>query len=144
MPSASPSPACPDSYSLDRKPTVPFDKLMDMVGMGSRDPEALSSLGSRLARLDRQLTPQDRRAIESSAEGYSLRDIVSGLINATDPDAAIDAAREETGQEDPRKRRSQQQANDCANRPPSPSPPTRSYDRCSSKSAVLMNRSSTT
>ena len=90
-----------DSYSLDRKPTVPFETLMDMVAMGNRDPEALSSLGSRLARLDRQLTPQDRRAIESSAEGHSLRDIVSGLINATDPDAAIDAAREETGQEDP-------------------------------------------
>ena len=32
-----------DSYSLDRKPTVPFDKLLDVVGMGDRDPEVLSS-----------------------------------------------------------------------------------------------------
>ena len=27
-----------DSYSLDRKPTVPFDKLLDVVGKGDRDP----------------------------------------------------------------------------------------------------------
>ena len=55
-----------DSYSLDRQPTVSFDKLMDLVGMGSRDPDVLSSLASRLARLDRQLTPQDRQAIEAA------------------------------------------------------------------------------
>ena len=27
-----------DSYSLERQPTVCFDRLMDLVGMGSRDP----------------------------------------------------------------------------------------------------------
>ena len=27
-----------DSYTLDRKPTVPFDKLLDLVSMGDRDP----------------------------------------------------------------------------------------------------------
>ena len=36
-----------DSYSLERQPTVPFDKLLDLVGMGSRDPDVLSSLASR-------------------------------------------------------------------------------------------------
>ena len=50
-----------DSYSLDRRPTVPFDKLLDLVGMGNRDSEVLSSLASRLARLDRQLTPRTVR-----------------------------------------------------------------------------------
>ena len=46
-----------DSYSLDRKPTVPFDKLLDRVSMGDRDPDVLSSLAGRLARLDRHLAP---------------------------------------------------------------------------------------
>ena len=55
-----------DAYSLDRQPTVSFDKLMDLVGMGSRGRDVLSSLASRLARLDRQLTPQDRQAIEAA------------------------------------------------------------------------------
>ena len=50
-----------DSYTLERNPTVPFDKLLDRVSMGDRDPDVLSSLGSRLARLDRHLTPKTAR-----------------------------------------------------------------------------------
>ena len=90
-----------DSYSLERKRTVPFDRLLDMVSMGSREPEALSSLASRLARLDRRLTPQDRHTIESLSNGVSIRELVSGLVTATDPDAALDAARQATGLEEP-------------------------------------------
>ena len=90
-----------DSYSLDRKPTVPFDKLLDRVGMGDRDPEVLSSLASRLARLDRHLAPRDRETIEAVSQGVPLQTLVSGLISAADPDAALDAARQATGQDDP-------------------------------------------
>ena len=90
-----------DSYTLDRKPTVPFDKLLDLVGMGDRDPEVLSSLASRPARLDRHLTPGDREAIEDASHGLPLQTLVSGLVNAADPDAALDAARQSIGQDDP-------------------------------------------
>ena len=90
-----------ESYSLDRHPTVPFDKLLDLVAMGDREPDTLSSLASRLARLDRRLSPQARQAVEDLAGGATLKDLVSDLLNATDPDAAQDAAREATGQDDP-------------------------------------------
>ena len=90
-----------DSYSLERQRTVPFDKLLDMVSMGSREPEVLSSLASRLTRLDRKLTPQERQTIESLSDGISLRELVSGLVTATDPDAALDAAQQATGLEEP-------------------------------------------
>ncbi len=90
-----------DSYTLDRKKTVPFDKLLDMVSMGSRDPDVLSSLGSRLARLDRQLSDRDRHAVESTAHGATLPQLVSGLLSATDPDTALEAAQQATGQEEP-------------------------------------------
>ena len=90
-----------DSYSLDRHPSVSFDKLLDMVAMGDREPDTLSSLASRLARLDRRLSPQDRQAVESVAGGATLKELVSKLIDATDPDAALDAARQATGQDDP-------------------------------------------
>ena len=92
-----------DSYSLERKPTVSFDRLLDLVSMGDRDPEVLSSLASRLARLDRHLTPRDREAIEDTSQGVPLQTLVSGLVNATDPDTALDAARKTTGQDDPPK-----------------------------------------
>ena len=90
-----------DSYTLDRKPTVPFDKLLDLVSMGDRDPEVLSSLAGRLARLDHHLTPKDREAIEDASQGVPLQTLVSGLVDATDPDAALDAAQHATGQDDP-------------------------------------------
>ena len=90
-----------ESFSLDRKPTVPFEKLLDLVAMGDREPDTLSSLASRLARLDRRLSPQDRQAVESVADGATLKELVSKLVNATDPDEALKAAQEATGQDDP-------------------------------------------
>ena len=90
-----------DSYSLDRKPTVPFDRLLDRVSMGDRDPDVLSSLAGRLARLDRHLAPRDRDSIEAASQGVPLKTLVSDLVNSADPDAALDAARQATGQDDP-------------------------------------------
>ena len=90
-----------DSYSIDRQPTVPFDKLLDLVSMGNRDPDVLSSLASRLARLDRHLTPKDREAIEVASLGVPLKTLASDLVKASDTDAALDAARQSTGQDDP-------------------------------------------
>ena len=90
-----------DSYSLERKPTVSFDRLLDRVSMGDCDPEVLSSLASRLARLDHHLTPRDRETIKAASNGVPLQTLISGLVNATDPDAALDAARDATGQDEP-------------------------------------------
>ena len=90
-----------DSYTLDRKPAIPFDKLLDLVSMGDRDPDVLSSLAGRLARLDHHLTPKDREAIEVASQSVPLQTLVSGLVDATDPDAALDAAQHATGQDDP-------------------------------------------
>ena len=109
-----------DSYSLERKRTVPFDKLLDLVGMGNRDPDVLSSLASRLARLDCRLTPRDRHSVEAAAKDASLQDLISGLVTATDPDAALDAAKEATGEDDPPEvavARAQQQLLEDAARP---------------------------
>ena len=92
-----------ESFSLDRRPSVPFDKLLDLVAMGNSEPNILSSLASRLARLDRRLSPQDRQTVESVAEGATIKELVSKLVKATDPDEALKAAQETTGQDDPTK-----------------------------------------
>ena len=90
-----------ESYSLDRKPSVSFPRLLDLVAMGDRHPDTLSSLASRLARLDRRLSPQDRQTVESVTEGATLKALMSKLVNATDPDEALKGAQEATGQNDP-------------------------------------------
>ena len=89
-----------DTFTLNRNPSVPFDRVLDRIALGDRDPDLLSSLASRLSRLDSRLTPGDRESIEAVA-GVPLRALIAGLLNAADPDAVLQAAREATGEADP-------------------------------------------
>lgn len=82
-----------DSRPLDRKKSVPFDKLLQSIALGNRDADTLSSLASRLARLDRQLEDPDKQQIQTAAQGVSLKDVVNRLLDAIDPDNQIDRAK---------------------------------------------------
>src|SRR5206468_915899 len=53
-----------DTVPLDRKPTVPLERLLRQVSFGVRDPETASAIAARLARLDRRLTQDDRARLE--------------------------------------------------------------------------------
>ena len=90
-----------ESYTLDREPTVSFGRLLDLIALGSREPDHLSSLASRLARLSRKISPAERDSIATAAEGVPLQTLIANLVRAADPDAALEAARESTGLEDP-------------------------------------------
>ena len=90
-----------ESYTLEREPTVSFGRLLDLIAMGSREPDHLSSLASRLARLSRKISPAEREAIETTAGGVPLQTLIANLLRATDPDSALEAARQSTDQEDP-------------------------------------------
>ena len=116
-----------DSYTLDRKKTIPFDKLLDMVSMGNREPDVLTSLASRLARLNRRLSTQERQAIESAAHDATLPELISGLLNATDPDAAVEAAQQATGQEEPEETAVAQAGGKLLEKAARPSPPIPSF-----------------
>ena len=82
-----------DSPPLERKRLVSFDNLLKRVAFGVLEPDELSSLAGRLARLDRQLGAPDRAAIATVANGQKLSSIVSGIIDALDPDRQISLAR---------------------------------------------------
>jgi type I restriction enzyme, R subunit len=75
-----------DTVPLERKPGVSLDKLLTQVTMGDRSEETVSTLASRLARLNTQLTASDRAALEAVA-GEPIHDIIHGLVTALDPDA---------------------------------------------------------
>jgi len=83
-----------DSRPLERKPGVPFDKLLFSIALGNRDKDSITSLAGRLAKLDREIEEKDREEIEKRSEGRSLKTIISSLLNATDPDRAIEKAKE--------------------------------------------------
>jgi type I restriction enzyme R subunit len=83
-----------DSRPLERKPSVPFDKLILSIALGNRDEDIITSLAGRLARLDREIEEKDRNEIETVSGGKSLKKIINALLDAVDPDKRIEKARE--------------------------------------------------
>ena len=89
-----------DTQPLDRKKTVGFDKLLNQVSFGNRDPDVISSIAGRLARLNRQVTKEDRAELEEAA-GVELEQLVHSIVDALDPDEQYLEAQKATGKEDP-------------------------------------------
>ncbi|MGH7325284.1 MAG: DEAD/DEAH box helicase family protein, partial [Candidatus Rokuibacteriota bacterium] len=82
-----------DTYPLERKRHVSFKALLEHVAAGGTDPDMLSSLASRLARLDRQCNPEDRQIIREKSGGVSLAAINHAIVEALDPDTQAAEAR---------------------------------------------------
>ncbi len=78
---------------LEHKPSVSLTNLMDMVAMGHKDPETVTSLANRIIRLNNQLTDKERKAF-TEAVGNTPRDIANNLLNAFDEDKVAAQARE--------------------------------------------------
>ena len=75
-----------DSRPLERKQSVSFEKLLEAVASGDQDPDTLTSLASRLARLDRAIGDDGREQIAEVSGGISLQRIIHALFDAIDPD----------------------------------------------------------
>ena len=82
------------SQPLITKPSVPLKDLAMAVMMGARDEDTVSSLAGRLARLNRQLDPEEQERIQDRAGGLELSDIIGNLLDAIDPDRVEARARE--------------------------------------------------
>ena len=61
-----------DTQPLERKRTVSLKALLEHVAMGGTDPEVLSSLASRLARLDKQCGPEEHARVVEASGGPTL------------------------------------------------------------------------
>jgi type I restriction enzyme R subunit len=85
--------------SLERKRSVPFEKLLDQVALGNRDEDTLLSLAGRLAQLDRELLPKDRSELTGLARGKPLPAIINSLLDACDPDRGEAPARQALAKE---------------------------------------------
>jgi type I restriction enzyme R subunit len=90
-----------DTQPLERKKTVSFERLLEAVAFGSRDKDILSSVASRIARLDQELTAPDRAMIQKLTGGRPLAAITRGIVEALDPDAHVETARSANGGAEP-------------------------------------------
>lgn len=89
-----------ETAPLERKRGVSLEKVLHQVALGQVSEELVSTLASRLARIDSRIAPADRSTLEEVA-GQSLEAIKHGLIEAIDPDRQLGAAQLATGQSDP-------------------------------------------
>ncbi|HWI04536.1 MAG TPA: DEAD/DEAH box helicase family protein, partial [Acidimicrobiales bacterium] len=89
-----------ESFPLERKRGVSLEKLLHQVALGQISEDLVSTLASRLARIDRRITPADRTQLEAVA-GQSLASIGHRLVEAIDPDRQLATAQLAAGRTDP-------------------------------------------
>ncbi len=81
-----------DSRPLERKKSIPFDRLLLAIAAGNREEDYLISLGNRLAQMDRQLSKEDRKRIQDVAGVASMTELILPLFTAFDPDVQVETA----------------------------------------------------
>lgn len=81
---------CEDEKSatkpMDRKPSVPLDKILKFVAAGGASDDVVSTLASRLSRLDQEVDPIQQSAIKKASGGNSLTELSAILLKSIDPD----------------------------------------------------------
>lgn len=82
-----------DSHTLNRKPSATLPELLEYVAQGGTDPDALTTLAGRLARLQREFSSAQLTELRELAGGKSFSDLAGDLMQACDPDAQIAAAK---------------------------------------------------
>ena len=83
-----------DSGPMDRKRTVPFEKLLMEIAIGKRDEDTISSLAGRLSRLNSQVSEKDRDKIKQATSGTPLPKLINDLLDAIDLDKLVEKAKE--------------------------------------------------
>jgi len=88
-----------DTVPLDRKPTLPLERLLRQVSFAvhNPDPDTCSALAARLARLDGRLGKDERAELEDLADGRSLQELTRGILDALDPDVQLALAKDASG-----------------------------------------------
>ncbi len=84
-----------DSKPMDRKKSVSFEKLLQAVSLGNTEPDVISSIAVRIARINKNLSEEDNSKIRKFADGKSLSGLTSDLVNAINPDKQVELARAE-------------------------------------------------
>ncbi len=83
-----------DTQPLERKRSISLENLLLQIAMGQRDDDRISSLAGRLARLQRQLEPEEIEIIEETA-GQTIQVMINDLLDTIDPDKLREKASEQ-------------------------------------------------
>ena len=82
-----------DSRTLNRQPSKSLKQVLDYVARGGLEPDALTTLASRLARLQRRLGAAELAELRELSGDRPLPDLARDLLRVDDPDAQTEAAK---------------------------------------------------
>ena len=82
-----------DSHTLNRQPAATLEALFNYVAAGGTDSDALTTLAGRLARLQREFSPDQLDELKPLAGGKSFPDLAHALLAACDPDSGNEEAK---------------------------------------------------
>jgi type I restriction enzyme R subunit len=88
-----------DSRPLDRKPTEKLESILLGVALGKRDEDTLTTLASRLARLEQVLDADEKSRITAITGGKTLSEMAGKLLQSVDPNAIAEKATGKPGAE---------------------------------------------
>ncbi len=86
-----------ETGTLERKPSVSTQELIESVAMGQRDEERLRSLAGRLSRFAKRLDDEGEQEIRQATGGPDLPSVASELLAVDDPDRLKEEARAQYG-----------------------------------------------
>ena len=89
-----------ETRTLERKPSVSLKELMMSVALGARDADTLTTLASRIVRLNSQMSPAERKAFRETV-GLPAEELAGNLLNAFDEDILTAKARQRFGTSTP-------------------------------------------
>ena len=81
-----------DSRPLERKRSLSFKNIVERIQYGKRDDDTISSLSSRLARLNQNLDKKERTELTEKI-GISLNEVIKNLLTSIDVDTQIEVAK---------------------------------------------------
>ena len=90
-----------DSRTLNRQPSKTLKQVLDYMARGGLEPDALTTLAGRLARLQHRFNATELAELRDLAGGKALQDLTLSLLRACDADAQADAARAQFDTEAP-------------------------------------------
>ena len=89
-----------DTRPLEQKPHISFEKLLKAIRFGKSNKDNISSMASRLIRLQKKLTETQQKEILKITNGKKLSDFAHDFIVAIDEDKIYQQAQKEYGKED--------------------------------------------
>ncbi len=82
-----------DARPPEKNRSIPTKDLLAAVLMGNKEEAIFSSLAGRLARINKELTPDENKQFEQLSGGKSVSQLIKALLNAHDPDLIDENAR---------------------------------------------------